>query len=305
MPSTSRAALGTLAAATVGALVLLGAPLAAHADTAPAVTSVTLGRSAVTVYPIIDGYRDSETVTIGGTTTTGHSIATTGRAVLKRGTHVVKTWSLTSSYTHIWWNGRDAGNVVEGDYTLSVSQKGAGGTTRTASTTLVVNSRWLHARSSTAHYSAARVLGSSYYDYSDQQIGDCWKNELEAYGDYVDGAIYCDAWDHDAQWDGTNTAITLSGGVSIPTAVRAYMAYGHPSVTVGQHAALGANDIYSYVQAGSGISYGRAADGYSSRRLWWSGNPSWLRIQFRLGQYADAGVKDYTVTWHYKVLSYS
>jgi hypothetical protein len=270
---------------------------------APAVTSVTTHRSISRVFPVKDGYRDRVTVRIGGTTSTGHAVETTGTAVLKRGTHTVQTWRLGSSAATITWNGRDHGKVVAGTYRLTVTQRGRTGGSHRATTTLTVDRRSLHSRTISRHYTALQVLGSRFTDYSTGSYGDCYRNQYKTFGGYSYGAMYCEGYD--ALAGGLDNRISLSypGGLAIPAAVRHSTTYGRPSVTVGQHTWIMANHASMRLSAGDADGGGRVYNGYTSHGLKWSGNPSRLRIAFDLSMYCWAGVKDYSVTWHYKVLS--
>jgi hypothetical protein len=265
----------------------------------PAVRSVAVKRSVATVFPVHDGYRDSVTFTIGGSTTTGRAIATTGAAVLKRGTHIVQRWRLSSSSARVTWNGRDHGTVVAGHYRLTVSQRGLTGSTHSASTTVTVDKRSLHSRSSTAHYSATTVLSSHFYDYSISSYGECNRNQYELFGDRVSGAVFCDAYS--AHYD--TYSIKVPGSLAIPAAVRRSTVRTRPSVTVHQQSKVEDGHAYMHLSAGNDTSTGRVYSGSTSHSLRWSGNPSRLGISFWLGEYTDAGVRSYTVTWHYKTLS--
>jgi hypothetical protein len=265
----------------------------------PAVRSVSVKRSVARVFPVHDGFRDSVTFRIGGSTTTGKAVPTTGTAVLKRGTHLVRTWRLSSSSTKVTWNGRDHGKVVVGRYTLTVSQQGQTGSKHRASTTVTVDKRSLHAHSRTRHYSATSVLSGHFYDYSVSGFGECHRNQYELFGDRVSGAVFCESYSaRDDTW-----SIKVPGSVAIPAAVRHATSYARPSVTVRQQSKVEANDAYMHLSAGSNATTGRVYSGSDSHSLRWSGNPSRLGISFWLGTYTYAGVRSYTVTWHYKTLS--
>lgn len=265
----------------------------------PALRSVGLKRSVATVFPVRDGYRDSVTFTVRGSTTTGRAIATTGTAVLKRGRQIIQRWRLSSSSARVTWNGRDHGKAVAGRYTLTVRQRGLTGSTRSASTTVTVDRRSLHSRTARAHYSATSVLSGHFYDYSVSGYSDCWRNQYALWGDRVSGAVFCDAY---SARDDTYS-IKVPGSVAIPAVVRRSTARAKPFVTVSQQSKVAANDAYMHLSAGGSASTGRVRSGSTSHSLRWSGNPGRLGISFWLGEYADAGVRSYTVTWHYKTLS--
>jgi hypothetical protein len=199
----------------------------------------------------------------------------------------------------VTWNGRDHGKLVTGRYRLSVSQQGQTGGRHSASTTVTVDKRSLHSRTTTAHYSATSVLSGHFYDYSVSGYGECYRNQYELFGDRVSGAVFCDGY---SSRDDTYS-IKVPGSIAIPAAVRHATAYARPSVTVRQQSKVEANEAYMHLSAGGSATTGRARSGSSSHSLRWSGNPGSLGVSFWLGEYATAGVRSYTVTWHYKTLS--
>jgi hypothetical protein len=115
--------------------------------------AVTVGRTALQsvsvrsdggVAPAKDGYRDTVKLTVAGVSSTGRTVPVTGTVkVISRG-KTVKTWTLTSSAsTVLSWDGRTAGALVAGGYTVTVSAKGPEGDTRTASVSVTVSSKTL------------------------------------------------------------------------------------------------------------------------------------------------------------------
>jgi hypothetical protein len=109
---------------------------------ATAVKHISTTRNHTTIYPVKDGYRDSASVKVKTATTTGTTIKVAGAAVLKKGDKIVKTWHWTTSKDHtLTWNGRVAGKVKAGTYTLSIREKGAEGPTVSTKTSINVVAR--------------------------------------------------------------------------------------------------------------------------------------------------------------------
>ena len=96
------------------------------------------------VAPAKDRYRDTVRFTVAGLTSTGQAVPVTGTVrVLYQG-KTVKTWSLTTSApTVLTWDGRTAGGIVAGGYTMTASAKGPEGEARTASVTTTVSPKSL------------------------------------------------------------------------------------------------------------------------------------------------------------------
>ncbi|WP_062517636.1 hypothetical protein [Demequina gelatinilytica] len=104
-----------------------------------AVTSLAVSKSIGTVYPYKDSDRDTVSLTVTPTRTTGASFPSTGSVKITRNGTTVKSWSLTNSKVRtITWDGRIGGKVVPGTYTVTASLKGPEGGKQTASTTVKV-----------------------------------------------------------------------------------------------------------------------------------------------------------------------
>ncbi|WP_062303431.1 hypothetical protein [Demequina subtropica] len=103
------------------------------------VTGVSLARSASTVYPYKDSYRDTVSLTVTPTTTTGKVFPATGSVAIIRDGKTVKSWKLTSSAKKTFtWGGLADGKVVPGTYTVKTALRGPEGGTQTATITVTV-----------------------------------------------------------------------------------------------------------------------------------------------------------------------
>jgi hypothetical protein len=73
------------------------------------------------VYPAKDGYRDSVSFTLHGTTSDGLQHAASGTAKLTFGSSTVATWQITATNQVITWNGLKSGKIVPGRYIFTAS----------------------------------------------------------------------------------------------------------------------------------------------------------------------------------------
>lgn len=149
MPPRRRAG---LVAACALLLALAGTLLAAPADAAPAtgnattasstavsstaasagsLATVSVMRSAGTVYPVKDGYVDSVRFGISATDAAGTHVPVVGTAVLTSAGTTVAAWPVDAAMTVIGWNGRVAGAIRTGSYTLTVIAWSTDGMTHT------------------------------------------------------------------------------------------------------------------------------------------------------------------------------
>ena len=105
-----------------------------------------------TVYPKVDGYRDTIEIYAHVVSTMGEGyvedLGTGSKLVIKKGTTVVKTWNLTSSGdTYFTWNGLKSGAISQGYYTISVVAYGLDGDPVTSETTVGVSKKKLVTKS--------------------------------------------------------------------------------------------------------------------------------------------------------------
>jgi hypothetical protein len=116
---------------------------------ATAVTSTAVASADTTVYPVKDGYKDTNIFSVKSVTSTGAAVTTTGTAKLYKAGKLVKTWKITKSTQAITWNGRIANVVKTGKYVLKVSLKGPEGATKTATKNITVSGKKLVTKSVT------------------------------------------------------------------------------------------------------------------------------------------------------------
>ncbi len=124
-----------MSAVVIGGLATLGVSPVAAADTVEA-TNVKV--SSATVYPIVDGYRDSVSAT--GLRAEPISVAITVRNA--KGKAVRAATVALGSGAYAWtWNGRSAANKVvpAGKYTITQSLRDSAGTTKVVKSTVTVS----------------------------------------------------------------------------------------------------------------------------------------------------------------------
>jgi hypothetical protein len=147
-----------VAVALAAASVLAVAPQTATADATPAVTSVAVTPSFTTVYPHVDGYRDSVTIDVDPTTTDGAAAASTGVVTITKGTKVAKSWKLTGGAdASLVWNGRLASKIVTGTYAVTATFTNPDASTAVGTSSIVVSSKGLVAHHWTKKAEAGKV----------------------------------------------------------------------------------------------------------------------------------------------------
>jgi hypothetical protein len=115
--------------------------------TATKVATVKVTTSTATVYPSAKGYSKSKvTFSVKGLTSAKGAVTITGKAVLKKGTKVVKTWKINSSTSKLTWNGRIGKKVKAGVYKLTVTAWSSDGTKKVSTTKVRVSSKHLVTR---------------------------------------------------------------------------------------------------------------------------------------------------------------
>ena len=119
------------------------------AATSTQLSNVTITRSIDSVYPVKDGYLDTVKFAVSATNAAGDLVPVQGTAILSRGTTPVKSWTLDASNTVLSWNGRVAGRIRAGVYTLLVSAWSPDGSTRTMENRIRVLSKHVEQRAMT------------------------------------------------------------------------------------------------------------------------------------------------------------
>ena len=213
------------------------------------ITGVSIARTASSVYPYKDYYRDTVSFTVTPATTTGSPISATGSVKITRLGKTVKTWTLTSSAARKFtWDGKVGGKIVTGTYTVTVSIKGPEGPTKTASTTVKVDSGKLVSKTKSITYKAASAFRNFGYP-TDTPGNACYVNYPKI------GYSYCYA--PQRTYTG-GYALVGYGEVSIPSYVRSAEAYGGAKVSA---------TLYGVTKSGSiswlfGGDYGTVRSGY-------------------------------------------
>jgi hypothetical protein len=152
------AALIAVVASTVG---IMGAG-SAVADPAADITAVAVSTSVPTVYPHVDGYRDSVTISVDPTSTDGVAASSTGVLAIRKGSTVVRSWNLTGGTAFsVVWHGLVGSAIKSGTYSVSADYTNPDATTATAAASLIVSSRRLVAHHWSKTSSAGTVTNCS------------------------------------------------------------------------------------------------------------------------------------------------
>jgi hypothetical protein len=108
------------------------------------VGSLRIARSSDTVQPVVDGLLDSVVLTTTGAASAGSRAAVSGTLTVSRGTTIAAVFPVPDGTQRSFtWDGRVAGTVVPGTYTVLLSLRGPQGVVRTRTTTLVVTKQHL------------------------------------------------------------------------------------------------------------------------------------------------------------------
>ena len=106
------------------------------------VTGAAIAVSATSVFPVVDGYRDSVKFSTAGSSNIGRLIAVTGSVQVLEGTRVL--WSTpvrSTGAASVVWNGRDHGAVHPGTFIARVTLRGPDGPAATSATHIVVSAK--------------------------------------------------------------------------------------------------------------------------------------------------------------------
>jgi hypothetical protein len=307
---TTQAAIASPTAVTASATVsVLGLPLGAgtvvakvHGNTgadfttdARAITllstkvaSVSVSKSVSTIYPAVDGYRDSGSFTVTPVSSTGTTIPVTGTVNIYYGTKLVKSWALTSSKAKTFtWNGLYGGKLVPGTYTVKVSAKGPEASAKTASTTVNVSKKKLVTKTWSKLIDAADIIDE--YEWYGEQTSGCFL--------LTGGKIGCEGA------DGVDAvSLYAYGGGKIPDAVRSSVSASVRVTANVDH--LDGNAAWGIAYKGTDGKWGYLAKGNST--LGWmsiKAGTTHLYIDFWLDEYTDIIVDQYLVEYRYKVLA--
>ena len=134
-----------------------GSGTGTRTTTAIMLTAIRATEPYQTVYPAKDGYRDSVTFQLEGTTTDGQQHAASGTATLTHGSSTVATWPITATDNAITWNGLKAGKIVTGRYLFTAKIGDGAGTAVSGTESIYVSAKKL--ASATRTLSAKAVTG--------------------------------------------------------------------------------------------------------------------------------------------------
>lgn len=262
---------------------------------ATAVSSVAVTTSSASVYPYKDSFYDTVKITVTPKTTTGAPFASTGSVKITRSGKTVASWSLTSSAARsVSWDGKVAGKIVPGTYTVTVTIKGPEGSTRTASKTVTVKSSKLVTKTKTVTYKASSIMK--------------YHSPLDYYEDgycvnYTDtGEFECDSYD---AYYVEDVALMAQGYAWVPSDVQSAQKYGSASVKVYMNLTAGYGTAawsYDTVEWGT-AKVGAAQLGKRSLgSLSLPSGSSKVHITIALGEYSWIVGDKFTFVYSYKVL---
>jgi hypothetical protein len=127
------------------------------------VIGLTIARSVPTVYPSLDGFRDSVAFRLRVVTDNPEkALPFTGTVVIKKGTKVVKSIAVRGiTVVNAVWNGRVGTKIVTGTYSVTASVTSIDGAAH-ASTTVVVSKKKLHHHTKSVTVSANSFFSNSH-----------------------------------------------------------------------------------------------------------------------------------------------
>ncbi|KQX07987.1 MULTISPECIES: hypothetical protein [unclassified Leifsonia] len=257
------------------------------------ITSVAVAKSLSTVYPAKDGYKDTVSITTNAQASPTGTLAVTGTVKVTLNGKTITSWNLTkSSTTKFTWNGLNNKKVVPGTYTITVSEKGPQGATKSASTTVKVSAKKL-VTTITSKWVTANTVIPSYWRYDSSDSGFCEYNKFEA--------VRCVGYD--SYYNPNGYSIISGGSVGVPSAVRASRVYWTPQVRItADIASLQGSGEWAY---GFGDSFKIGSTAKGVRSLGWlgmSGNPAEIEVQVGINEYTDQVINRFRVEYQYKVL---
>lgn len=254
-----------------------------------AVTKLAVSRSASSVFPVKDGYRDSVVFTVTPTVSGPSSAKVTGTAKLTRAGRTAKSWNLHGGRNRLTWNGKAGTRVKPGTYTLTVRAKGPQGGTRTARTSVVVSAKRLVSRTTTVTKDASKVF-DRFRGY-DGMANDCGR--LAAF-------VLCKS----ATKQSDDPYTVLVGGLpGLPKAVRTGTAYGKPQLRVALRTTkLTGRATWGYGVGSAGTSKRLAKGTSAGAWIRWSGNPSTATIYVGLEDDSAIAIDRVTFTYRYRAL---
>lgn len=192
------------------------------------ITAVALVTSAAVVEPVVDDRADTVAITVSGTTTIGKPVTIAGSITITGSGGTAKRWTFASPGRRtVVWDGRVAGRIVPGTYTVAVSMRGPEGTARTRSTTIAVSADHLPYRMRTlfslpsGNQQGLAVHGGTYYIATDLGNGTARIGEYDEHGVAI-GSIGPLPIGHAAELaysSVTDRLYAANGGFTDPTSV--------------------------------------------------------------------------------------
>lgn len=162
-PQPTRVATASLATAALAALLLTVGVGPALAAPSPQLTGTTLTVSHTTIYPTVDGYRDSLGIVVAKRVTgASGNIPLTGTVTITRAGKTIRSFHITTSATETYaWSGHVADKIVAGNYTVAAKVTGSG-VTITKRAVVAVSHKKLVSRTSVATVSAQDFFQNGY-----------------------------------------------------------------------------------------------------------------------------------------------
>jgi hypothetical protein len=288
MQKTRRTLSIALAIIAALAAVSFGAATPAAAKAGPQLTGTTLTLSHSTIYPHIDGYRDSLGIELAKHVTgASGSIALTGALTISRAGKIVASYPITTSTTETYtWSGRVNDKIVAGHYTVTAKVTGPNGTITKSSAVAVSHEKLL------PHTSVVTVSAQEFFQHS-------YTATSESSG--------CAAADAGAVACTSAAGIPATGGnyFAVPSRVLEFAGYSpysaHVAVSLSHVTIVAGTD--NYWEWDGTHRYAFTVDGtHSTSTSTFGSNDDTQELKFRVGGGSAADFDKVSITYVYSIL---
>ena len=261
----------------------------AAADPGPQLTGTTLTLSNTSIYPHVDGYRDSLGISIAKHVTgASGSVPLSGRISLARKGRTVSSYPITTSTTETFsWNGRVNGKVVAGNYSVTARVTGPNGTITKSAVVSVSHARLV------PHTSVVTVSAQEFFQHGYTALSN-GRGCIEADG----GTLSCVSY-HGAPALGGNY-------VTVPARVLAYAGYqpysAKVSVTLSRASVVKGTDDYWEWNGSHHFAFGSAGT-HTTGSSTFGANQNTQLVSFRVGGGTAATISQVSIAYTYAILA--
>jgi hypothetical protein len=189
-----------------------------------ALTAIGLSANYTTVYPKVDRFRDSATLTVSPKTAVAGTVPVKGTVVITNSKKSkVLSWTLTSSATrHLVWNGLSSHKLKTGTYTVTTTTT-AGGKKLVKAIKIAVSAKKLVRVTKKTTKTAHSVI-PTFYPFDSAQLGTCTWNTKSKSVSCKSGAVPAES--------GLPGSLLVYGEIATPASLLAYRSYGATSVRI-------------------------------------------------------------------------